>query len=177
MKLEVSTCIGQQAQSWSVSIFLDTWCFSTYFKLGNCFFEFSPWFLFVPTIFLYQEVGIWSVSHVPGIISGMAEFLGIEATHGSCIWFRDLGTHTGKHCFHASLVQIFCKPRLFFFFTDSLPLVIFSSQVHRDPQPRMNFLCRNLGAFQAMEIFHPAKLALAFFCHPDFTTTCCSRHN
>lgn len=73
----------------------------THFNLAEYFLNLNSHlgsYLF-PTIFLYQEVGIWRVFffHVLGIISGMAEFLGTEATHGSCIWSRDLVTHTNKH--------------------------------------------------------------------------------
>ena len=83
--------------------------------------------------------------------------------------------HTGKHCFHAALCRS-SESLLSFSFHRYAPWS-FSSQVHRDPQPRMNFLFRNLVAFLAMEIFHPAELALAFFCHPDFITVWCTRHN
>ena len=61
--------------------------------------EFPPWFLPVPNHL--SVPGSRNLEgfffHVLGIISGMAEFLGIEATHGSRIWSRDLVTHTSKH--------------------------------------------------------------------------------
>lgn len=169
MKLEVSTCIwatspglGQEVYFWIHGAFLHTLSWGIVF-------EFSSWFLFGTTLQSFcTTVGIWSVSHVPGIKSGMAEFLEIEATRKACIWFRDMGTHTGKHCFHAGLVQIW-EP-LVFLFPQILSSVIYASQVHRDSQPRMNFLFRNLGRLPSHGDLPSCWIGTGFLLPSRFTT-------
>lgn len=62
----------------------------------------------------------------------------------------------------------------FFWFRETflMDILLLKTRCHRAPQLRMNLLCRNLGGYQATEIFHPTEHSwhwLHFF-HPGFMT-------